>query len=171
VTLYMGFIGPVGWGDYSAKDFPGFLPTSGNPNILYRTVNPNEQVVVNFDHTTKQVSPAFAADHVPWQGCPHTLAELTLFGYANQDITDISLVNGFNYPMELASTLPNVQSIRVDHATGNKNTKGVFGLGCDLCNRVDKPPCPGIADPAECNPKNDCQMWQPNGGDFVVSIH
>ncbi|HMK36728.1 MAG TPA: inverse autotransporter beta domain-containing protein [Desulfomonilaceae bacterium] len=168
LTLYMGFkVG--GWGTYTAKDFPDFSVYSGNPNILFRTVNPNEQVVVNFNHPNEEVSFALSADVVTWSNCAQTLAELTLFGYMNQDITDISLVNGFNYPMELASTLPSVQSIRVDHATGNQNTAGVFGLGCNSCTHII-PPIACTFSPPECHPKDDCQMWQPSGGNFVLSI-
>jgi hypothetical protein len=173
VTLYMGFIGAVGWGNYSAKDFPGFsvAPSSCNlaGNVLYRTLQPGEQAVVKFDPNKGQVSPAFSADQCTWN-CPQTIAEFTLHGYGAQDITDISLVNGFNYPMELKSSNANVPAVRVDGATGNKNKYGVFPRYCDLCNSSSHPGCPVPPDQSECSPNNQCHVWQPTGANYVLSI-
>lgn len=173
VTLYMGFIGSIGWGKYSAKDFPGFsvAPPSCNQagNVLYRTMQPGEQVVISFDPNKGQVSPAFSADQCTWN-CPQTIAEFTLQGYAAQDITDISLVNGFNYPMELKSSSTNVPTIRMDGATGNKNKYGVFPRYCDLCNASQKPGCPVPPDQSECSPNNQCHVWQPAGANYTLSI-
>ena len=176
VTLYMGFIGPPGWGNYSAKDFPGFsvAPSSCNMagNVLYRTIGPGEQVVINFDPNKGKVSPAFSADQCTWN-CPQTIAEFTLYGsdgYNPRDITDISLVNGFNYPMELKSSSADVPTVQVDSATGNKNKYGVFPRYCDLCNASDKPGCPVPPDQSDCSPNNQCQVWQPTGANYVLSI-
>jgi len=176
VTLYMGFIGAVGWGNYSAKDFPGFsvAPSSCNTegNVLYRTVNPGEQVVINFDPKKGQVSPAFSADRCTWNctpSTPQTLAEFTLQGW-NGDWMDISLVNGFNYPMEIASTSPGVPAIRVDSATGNKNKSGVYPLKCDLCNDSQAPGCNLPKDNTECSPNNQCHTLRPYGANYTMSI-
>lgn len=176
VTLYMGFIGAVGWGKYSAKDFPGFAvaPSSCNleGNVLYRTVNPGEPVVINFDPKKGQVSPAFSADRCTWNctaSTPQTLAEFTLQGWQG-DWMDISLVNGFNYPMEIASTSPGVPAIRVDSATGNKNKAGVYPLKCDLCNDSHSPGCNLPKDNSDCSPNNQCHTLRPYGANYTVSI-
>ena len=173
VTLYMGFIGAVGWGSYSAADFPGFTvaPTSCNAdgNILYRTVQKGEQVVINFDPSKGQVSPAFSADQCTWN-CPQTIGEFTLQGYASQDITDISLVNGFNYPMQLASSNTATPTILVTSSTGNMNKYGVFPLYCDQCDQSVQPGCPVPPDQSECSPNNQCQVWQPAGANYTLSI-
>jgi hypothetical protein len=172
VTLYMGFIGAQGWGNYSAKDFPKFSVSSGNPNILYRTVNPGEPAVINIDPTKGKVSPAFSVDEVTWN-CPQTIAEFTLYGTDGtnpRDITDISLVNGFNYPMEIASSRADVAAVQVDSATGNKNKYGVFPRYCDECNKSVKPGCPVPPDQSECSPNNQCQVWQPTGANYILSI-
>ncbi|MBM4325910.1 MAG: thaumatin family protein [Deltaproteobacteria bacterium] len=172
VTLYMGFIGPVGWGKYSSKDFPDFsvAPSSCNAegNILYRSLKPGEQVVINFDPKKGQVSPAFSADQCTWN-CPQTIAEFTLQGWQG-DWMDISLVNGFNYPMEIGSSGADMPPIRVGGATGNKNKAGVYPLKCDLCNDSDKPGCGMPRDPTDCSPNNACHMLRPYGANYVVSI-
>jgi hypothetical protein len=169
----MGFIGAIGWGKYSAKDFPAFTvaPSSCNldGNVLIRDLQPGDQVVISFDPTKGQVSPAFSADQCTWN-CPQTIGEFTLQGYASQDITDISLVNGFNYPMEITSSRDGVQTIRVDSATGNKNKLGVFPFRCDLCNGSNKPGCNLPPDGTDCSPDNQCHLWQPAGANYTLSI-
>jgi hypothetical protein len=126
-------------------------------------------VVISFDPTKGQVSPAFSADQCTWN-CPQTIGEFTLQGYASQDITDISLVNGFNYPMEITSSRDGVQTIRVDSATGNKNKLGVFPFRCDLCNGSNKPGCNLPPDGTDCSPDNQCHLWQPAGANYTLSI-
>jgi len=179
VTLYMGFIGAVGWGQYSAADFPGFAvaPSSCNSagNVLYRTLNPGDQIVISFDTTKGQVSPAFSADSCTWNCTPssqQTLAEFTLQGWQG-DWMDISLVNGFNYPMEIAyqtDTTP-VSVINVDSSTGNINRSGVYPLTCDLCNTSQSPGCGLSPDSSQCSPDNQCQLVRPYGANYILNVN
>ncbi len=179
ITLYMGFIGPIGWGKYTAKDFSGFAvaPAScnGAGNVLHRTLKPKERVVITFDPSKGQVSPAFSADRCLWNCTPttqQTIAEFTLQGWKG-DWMDISLVNGFNYPMEISyvtTKKTDTQIIQVLKATGNTNVPGVYPLKCDLCNSSSAPGCNMAPDQSECSPDNQCQLLRPYGADYVLSI-
>lgn len=180
ITLYMGFKGS--YGSYSPKDFSGFsvAPKSCNKNGLVMVMNkelgPGDHVVINFDPQKGQISPAFSVDRCTWnctQATPQTLAEFTLQGGNSRDYADISLVNGFNYPMEITSTVtgsPPIKVIRVDSATGNKNKSGVYPLYCDECNKSALPGCTFPPDQSECSPDNLCQVNFPYGGNYTVSI-
>jgi hypothetical protein len=180
VKVYMGFLGS--YRSYSPGDFPGFsvAPSSCNNQglvmVLNRDLKPGEQVVVNFDPKKGQISPAFSFDRCTWNctpSTPQTLAEFTLQGGNNRDYVDISLVNGFNYPVEIASSVtgsPPVPGISVDSATGNKNKTGVFPLYCDACNKSIVPGCTFPPDQSECSPDNLCQVNYPSGANYVVSV-
>ncbi|KAL5551765.1 hypothetical protein UlMin_001941 [Ulmus minor] len=71
---------------------------------------------------------------------PHTLAELALNQYDNIDLFDISLVNGFNVPIEFSPTSENC-------SRGSKCVGDVNG------------PCPQeLRDPGGCN--NPCSVFR-----------
>jgi len=194
MKIYMGVSGPIYWGNYSANDFPGWtLASKDNPpcnlagHVLYRILQPGDHVVINFDPNKGAISPAFSADMCPWGDCPQTLGEFTL-RKDNKDTVDISLVNGFKYPMEITSTgdpqHPVVAS--VDSATGNQNNLNIFPLYCDECTKItNPPPWPSCQhpphDPTQCkkhksgdpNPNAGdppCQTGYPMGANYTVYI-
>ena len=139
VTLYMGFL--VGaTGDYNlATDFPGWTTTS-NPLILTTTVaanNPSPYLVITFkSKVRKKVSFVISANVVPWTNCAVTQGEWTLADNwcqwgGLQDTYDISLVNGFNVPMEI--TPISGQEITVTALTHNNKNTGVYPFACTQC--------------------------------------
>lgn len=85
-------------------------------------------------------------------GCGATKAELNLNNPKWYDITDISLVDGFNKSVGIvvkdgtSTTLGPVQS-----QTGNEKAYGVYPYGCDICVERQNPPC-GIS-----KGKNGCK--------------
>ncbi len=115
--------------------------------------------------------------------CPVTQVEFALYGnFGNStilDTYDITLVNGFNLPVEIeASGGDNAGP--VTSATGNQSNPGVFPAGCDLCTAVDMPPAncgfiPG--DNTQCHggtqfdPDPPCCLTQGSGGSFTVIIN
>jgi hypothetical protein len=139
VTLYMGFlVGDTG-GYNLATDFPGWTTTS-NPLILTTTVaanNPAPYLVITFkSKVRKQVSIGISADAIPWTNCAVTVAELTLANnwcqYGGlQDSYDISLINGFNYPIKI--TPISGKEIAVTALASNENNLGVYPLACTQC--------------------------------------
>jgi hypothetical protein len=126
---------------------------------------------------------ALSVDTVPGTGCilgpPQTLAEFGLcddWGSSYQtpiDTYDISLVAGFNYPVEITTDAPGV-SIKAPAATGNSMTPGVYGYGWTGCN--SKPPplaCEPIDTEQHLPPPPDppvpaCSLSQQNGRNYTV---
>ena len=147
ITLYMGFnIAPPGnvqSGGYTLPDsFPGWTlvppPFPGTRPILTTTMKTNATLAVNFpctqiDSFGHGAHVAFSVDKAPWSGCinygggpqpPQTQAEFGLCddwgpSYPTpRDSYDISLVNGFDYPVEIA-TDGTGGSAKAPEATGN----------------------------------------------------
>ena len=138
VKLYLGIHGE--WGKYNAKDFSDFKPDPCNPQwVLSKTIQPNTPITINFDTTNKgKISFALSPDMCPWGDCPQTLGEFTLIGNDNKDTIDISLVNGFKYPMEITS---NGKVLAKAHSEkNNQNELNVFPLSCDICTKAESPP-------------------------------
>lgn len=162
-TVYMKFYDYTGncqqWGQggqYTPADFPGWT-TSSDCNLLSHEITPSDTLVVNFDKPSQgAVTVTVTLDTTT--GCDVSQAELTLHDYYafNQtwhDGYDISLVNGFNYPVAInapynttADPYTPGQPIRclpLIQATtqlGNSTNTGVFGLGNDQCCASCKPP-------------------------------
>jgi Thaumatin family len=137
-------------------------------------------------------------DHFPQGPCNTTIAEFTI-NDNGLDSYDISLVNGQNFNMEIASdkptTNPNIKLDTTDLAT-IKKTLGVFPPGCSRCvDGVGVPPawqgngtttqnCPGYGKPpgpmpmgsckqgSESDPKpNYCQITaKPTGANYTVTF-
>jgi len=81
-------------------------------------------------------------------GCGATKAELNVNNPTPwYDTYDVSLVDGFNRPIEIRYTAPGAaepQVFAAMAATGNEQALGVFPAGCDICVQRQSPPC-GIA--------------------------
>jgi len=77
-------------------------------------------------------------------GCGSTKAELNVNNPQWYDTYDVSLVDGFNRPIEIRYTPPGAaepQVFAAMAATGNENAVGVFPLACDICSASQNPPC------------------------------
>ncbi len=83
--------------------------------VLNRDLQPGDHVVVIFDPSKGQISPAFSFDRCTWNcttATPQSLAEFTLQGGNKRDYVDISLVNRFNYPVRITSSATVVHQSR-----------------------------------------------------------
>ncbi|MDA8407447.1 MAG: hypothetical protein M0T73_11415 [Deltaproteobacteria bacterium] len=189
ITLYMGFnidtYGNVQSGGYSLPgSFPGWSlvppPVPGARPVLYTTVNANSTLVINFPCTQTDslghgAHIALSVTQVPWNGCiwgpPQTLAE---FGLCDNwpplmDTYDISLVNGFDNPVEITTTGTGGPT-KATAATGNSNTPGVYGYGWTGCS-VATPPLACTPTAGENHPTNiDCNLHQNSGSNYTVYI-
>jgi hypothetical protein len=190
VKLYMNFNANALGGYDLATDFPGWTIVPAPPPytsyLLTTTMKANDPpLVIKFNCTMSATSVNIAADNLPQTGCSVTQAEFTLCGDYGQfggliDNYDISLVNGFNYPMEVTPTdpqtnIPSGQAIKATSETGNANNIGVFGKGWTNCNSAPNPPCTPVpgenhtpAPPA--TPVPLCQLQLSNGKNFTVTI-
>jgi hypothetical protein len=185
VTLYMGFNSNATGGYDLSTAFPGWTIVPAPPPytsyLLTTTMAATDPpLVVSFSNVNQlKTSFIISVNQLPQQGCAVTQAEFTLCDnwgqYGGlQDSYDVSLVNGFNYPMELTPT--SGQNIQATAATGNANNPGVFGFGWTGCNAAPPPltctPTPGEnhtpAPPA--TPVPPCQISQTNGANFTLTI-
>jgi len=160
---------------YSESDFPDWTKElAKNPDGLLFSHNlpahgqPGNPLVLHFDRTVgpvkdPNVGPVigvnFSLDVQPsasWCGAGQ--AELALHAHWSSDGSwhdtyDISLVNGFNFPIRMDTPYPDktdpytpdhpIYSLHTIQATtklGNSNNPGVFGLGNDQCCASCKPP-------------------------------
>ena len=138
VKLYHGINGS--WGNYTLADFPGFQTDPCNPTkVMSMTLLPDTSVPICFCTSTKgAISIVLSPDMCPWGDCPQTLGEFTFIGNDNKDTVDISLVNGFKYPMTITSNGSTIA--QVNQATGNQNQLNVYPLSCDVCTDCVSPP-------------------------------
>jgi hypothetical protein len=156
-------------GQYTAADFPGWTVDSGNCFLLSNTLPAKGGSPLNlvFDKTEGNANQentlvdfAISVDTPPHTGCYVTTAEFTLSDYwvnfnkTWHDTYDISLVNGFNFPITLGT--PYGDSVQALTETGNSNNRGVFGLGNDQCVASCVPP-------PSC-----CAEW---GGQIAAEAH
>ena len=196
ITLYMGFnIDPPGnvqSGGYTLPDsFPGWTlvqpPFPGTRPVLTTTMKANATLPVHFpctqiDRFGHGAHVAFSIDQAPWNGCidygggpqpPQTQAE---FGLCDdwgptyptpRDSYDISLVNGFDYPVEITTDGAGGYA-KAPAATGNSSTPGVYGYGWTCCQTA----CAPLActpTPMENHPNViDCNLHQDNGRNYTV---
>ena len=198
ITLYMGFnidtYGNVQSGGYALPgSFPGWSlvppPVQGARPVLSTTMNANSTLVINFPCTQTDslghgAHFALSVNQVPWSGCidygggaqpPQTLAE---FGLCDNwgssyptpmDTYDISLVNGFDNPVEITTTGTGGPA-KAPAKDGNSKTPGVYGYGWTGCSVATLPlACPTIE--GENHPPNiDCNLHQNSGGNYTVYI-
>ncbi|XP_010529553.1 PREDICTED: pathogenesis-related protein R major form-like [Tarenaya hassleriana] len=83
---------------------------------------------------------------------PNTLAEYTIGGFANQDFIDISVIDGFNLPMEFSSNSP--QCSRVIRCVGNIIGECPAQL---RMNNACNGPCPVLKTEEHCCNSGNCQ--------------
>ena len=193
ITLYMGFNidsqGNVQSGGYALpSSFPGWTlvppPVPNARPVLSTTMNANSSLVINFPCTQTDslghgAHFALSVGQVPWNGCiwgpPQTLAEFGLCdNWGTQyptpmDSYDISLVNGFDNPMEI-TTSGTGGPAKAPAATGNSDTPGVYGYGWTGCS-VATPPLACSPTLGENHPTNiDCNLHQTSGSNYTVYI-
>lgn len=94
--------------------------------------------------------------------CNTTKAELNVNNPAWYDIVDVSLVDGWNGNIAIATGAGAVAGPTVG-AAGNEKVFGVFPFGCDICVARQKPPCglkpgaDGCKTGTQDNPDVPCQ--------------
>jgi len=134
-------------------------------------------------------------DHEPMGPCPTTMFEINISPKDNptHDIFDLSLVNGFNYSMQIKSS-KGLETKHVTKATGHHDAFGVFPLGCSVCVATGSVPpewdyCPGTKSKdkpcgAQCYNANECKSGPddkhanvsctvdnvPTGGNYTVDF-
>jgi hypothetical protein len=141
---------------------------------------------------TQGANIAISAGILVWSQCGGgtglSMAELNLNTSPNgQDFYDVSLVNGFNYAVNISpltsAQAPAPDSITIDitSLTGNSKVAGVYPAGMDICVKSLSPPtgpgCPENNYPKEAHagtqydPKPVCQAAQPAGPNATVPIY
>jgi hypothetical protein len=167
---------------YSASDFPDWTKEiQKNPDGLLFShnlpANGAGNLKLSFARTSGQVDdPAvgpvigvnFSLDIQPSAaGCGADQAELALHAHWSyndswHDTYDISLVNGFNFPIKIDTPYPDktdpytpdhpislLHTIQATTKLGNSKNPGVFGLGNDQCCASCKPPSDCCGDSAD----------------------
>jgi hypothetical protein len=128
--------------------------------------------VLDFANAACEASFAVSVNQDPWQGCSNGFAEFTLHDYwsfnnSYQDTYDVSLVNGFSYPISIVSTAG--RSASASSAENNQTNIGVYPLSCTTCSGLGDTPCAG--DPSACKSNitlYPCQLQQTSGADYTV---
>ena len=199
VTAYIVFIGGMkaNGGSYTAKDFEDqgchvykedrcrlIIPKAAGPNGTAKTLNFNKG----------GINISGGLDKEPMGPCPTTMFEINMSpkDNAKHDHFDLSLVNGFNYSMQIRSS-KGKETKHVTTATGHHDALGVFPLGCTLCiAKGSVPPqwddCPGTkskdkpcgnqcfneseckSGPDDKHPNVACDLEVDTGGNFVVEF-
>ena len=132
-------------------------------------------------------------DREPMGPCPTTMFEINISpkDNASHDHYDVSLVNGFNYSIQIVPST-GTATTPVTRATGNQNAVGVFPLGCSECIALNSVPpawenCPGNSSSCgahsqcysagECktgpdrnHPNAACDLEAVTGGSYTVNI-
>lgn len=129
------------------------------------TVNKGKSKTLNLSKGGINLS--VGLDHEPMGPCPTTMFEINISPNDNRahDHYDVSLVNGFNYSIQLIPSA-GTSTTPVTKATGNHNAVGVFPLGCSECiskNSVPPsfPDCPGNAScGAQCYNVDECKTGE-----------
>ncbi|HTY23250.1 MAG TPA: thaumatin family protein [Desulfomonilaceae bacterium] len=157
LTLYMGF-NSNGTGGYNlATDFNNNGTTwkvdTSNSSMVSTTINKGSTIKIPFYAKNRcAVSFVISANAIPQTGCAVTMAEFTLgdnWGQWGglQDSVDISLVNGFNYPMSITPVSGKGvtgQTIKVAALAGNSTNSGVYPYACTNCTWMeDNATCKG----------------------------
>jgi hypothetical protein len=157
LTLYMSFNSSATGGYNLGADFNNNGTTwkvdTINPLMVYTTINKGSSIKIPFNAKNRgAVAFGISANALPQNGCAVTLAEFTLgdnWGQWGglQDSIDISLVNGFNYPMSITPVSGKGvtgQTIKVTALTGNSTNSGVYPYACTNCTwMADNATCKG----------------------------
>jgi hypothetical protein len=190
VTVYIVFVGGMtaNGGSYTDQDF------IGQDCNVYR---PDRCSVLIPKKSTKTltlkkggINFSGGVDNEPMGPCPTTMFEINISPKDNKthDHFDLSLVNGFNYSMQIVSTAGS-ETAYVKKATGNHDAYGVFPLGCTQCvsegsNAPRWTDCPGNpscgsqcynaaeckSGPDELHPNVACDLEVKTGGSYTVNF-
>jgi hypothetical protein len=201
VTVYIVFIGGLtGNGGTYAFDYfkdqgcdNSYDPTA-RPDRCRMTIPTGRSKTLNLNKGGIDISGGL--DNEPMGPCPTTMFEINISPKDNPttDHFDLSLVNGFNYAMQIKSS-KGKETKYVTTAKGNRDAFGVFPLGCSACVAAGSVPpafrgssCPGDAsscskqgqcfDPSECKSGPDefnadvrCEVPNvPTGGNYTVDF-
>ncbi len=166
ITLYMNFQTGAG-GHTLPDDFPGWSIVPGTGNLMISTSLQASGTLPVYFCTTQLTSVVLSADQHPQQGCSVTMAEFTLYAsyYATtgwEDVYDISLNNGFNYPVEIKPGGSNPAPPAIACCPcGNSSNPYVYPKGCTNCTAG--PPTPGCAcTTSDCQQVANCQNTIPS---------
>ncbi len=116
-------------------------------------------------------------------GCNTTKAEFNINNPKWYDVLDVSLVDGYNDPIQISVTpTGDAKATQIGPPVGkegNENVFGVFPYGCDICVERQNPPCgiskgkSGCKEGTQYDPKVPCQWQGPKkggGGQITVSL-
>jgi hypothetical protein len=196
VTVYIVFVGGMtgNGGTYTAKYFrdQGWnvyredrcsltIPKGTSPNGTSKTLNLNKG----------GINITGGLGNEPMGPCPTTMFEINMSPKDNptHDHFDLSLVNGFNYSMQIKSS-KGKETKHVTKATGHHDALGIYPLGCTLCIGTGSVPptwtdCPGNASscggqcfnlnecksgPDDKHPNVACDLEVDTGGNFIVDF-
>jgi Thaumatin family len=176
VVIHLGFLQNS---RYQPSDLAKFCKVSStNKHVCSFRLENDSSFEFGFFDGTRLASFAVAVNQDPWQGCGNTYAEFTLHNYQPSDNTwqdsfDISLVNGFSFPMRIRPGFG--PTVSVKSPTGNQSNNGVYPLGCTTCVGREGAECPG--DVSECKRSQDscrggspCQIMQKSGNAYEIDI-
>jgi len=154
-----------------AAAWSAFCTASAPLNCMFTVAAGKEQVLPSAGYLNVTLS---AGQPV---SCGSTKAEINVNHPGAFDVTDISLVDGFNAKMaiDMNGTIlgPPVGK------EGNEKVFGVYPLGCDICTARQSPPCgipaggPGCKSGTQYKPDVPCQAQGPTvggGGSVIVNL-
>jgi hypothetical protein len=191
VTVYIAFLGGMtgNGGNYTVQDFQSQGCDVYGSDRCSLAIAKGTSKILNLNKGCINLSGGL--DHEPMGPCPTTMFEINICPPDNKthDHFDLSLVNGFNYAMEIFSST-GIATRYVTTATGNHDAFGVFPLGCTQCiGQGSNPPgwsaCPGNAascgsqcfdtnecksGPDELHPNIACDLEAVTGGSYTVNF-
>jgi hypothetical protein len=111
-------------------------------------------------------------------GCGSTKAELNVNNPNWFDVVDVSLVDGFNKPVQIElKDSSGMHTFEAKAATGNEKALGVYPNGCDICVAREHPPCgiqpgkDGCKAGSQFNPEPPCQYQSATkGGGSTIKV-
>jgi hypothetical protein len=191
VTVYIVFVGGLtgNGGSYTEEDFKNQSCDMYRSDRCSLTIPKGTSKTLNLSKGCINLSGGL--DHEPMGPCPTTMFEINMCPKDNttHDHFDLSLVNGFNYSMQISSST-GISTTHVTKATGNHDAVGVFPLGCTQCvsqgsNPPRWPSCPGNpsscgaqcfsaneckSGPDELHPNAACDLEVKTGGNYIVKF-
>jgi hypothetical protein len=171
ITIHLGFLANS---CYQPSNFSSFCTLGSNQYICTFPLDNGASQALNFTKNTCEASFALAVNQDPWQGCSNSFAEFTLhdfwsFNNTYNDNYDVTLVNGFSYPI---SIVPSTGiSATAATAQNNQTSIGVFPLSCTTCTGLGDTPCAGS--PSACKSNQNaypCQLQQLSGANYTVTF-
>lgn len=162
VTVYLVFVNGLtgNGGTYTADYFNKQGCAMYRADRCKFTINKGKGAGKTLNLSKGCINISGGLDHEPMGPCPTTMFEINICPNDNKthDHFDLSLVNGFNYALQIISST-GTSTKYVTKATGNHDAVGVFPLGCTECiSRGSVPPafdhCPG--NPSSCGVHGQC---------------